>query len=148
MEEDSMIVLGIDPGAEQSGWVLWDGKRVIDKSIDDNPYILQQMQQGGYDRLAIECIRGYGQVVGNDTLIAAEWVGRFDRDCTALLLPRKEIKRHLCGNTTSRDSDIRQALIDRIGPQGSKKTPGPTFGIASHMWAALAVCVTAWDRLG
>lgn len=142
-----MVILGIDPGAENSGWVVWDGTKIVDKGICSNLELLEQMRQGGYDRAAIECVRGYGQVVGNDTLITAEWVGRFDSDCTAMLLPRKDIKRHLCGNTTSRDSDIRQALIDRIGPQGTKKAPGPTFGVGSHMWAALAVSVTARDKL-
>jgi hypothetical protein len=40
---------------------------------------------------------------------------------------------------------VRQALIDRLGPQGTKKNPGPTYGMRSHLWAALAVGVYAWD---
>jgi hypothetical protein len=40
---------------------------------------------------------------------------------------------------------VRQALIDRLGPQGTKKNPGPTYGMRSHLWAALAVAVYAGD---
>ena len=39
-------------------------------------------------------------------------------------------------------ANIRQALLDLIGPQGTKKAPGPTYGVRSHEWAALAVAVT------
>jgi hypothetical protein len=42
---------------------------------------------------------------------------------------------------------VRQALIDRLGLQGTKKAPGPTYGIKSHEWAALAVAVYGWDQL-
>ena len=41
--------------------------------------------------------------------------------------------------------NIRQALIDRFGPQGSKKNPGPTFGFGGDTWAALAVGATYID---
>jgi len=43
----------------------------------------------------------------------------------------------------AKDTNIRQALIDMIGPQGKKSCPGPTFGMSSHTWAALAVAITA-----
>jgi hypothetical protein len=47
----------------------------------------------------------------------------------------------------AKDQNIRQALIDRLGPPGTKKNPGPTYGVTSHMWSALAVAVTAHDKL-
>jgi len=34
-------------------------------------------------------------------------------------------------------------LLDLLGPQGTKAKPGPTYGIKSHSWAALAVAVFA-----
>jgi len=46
----------------------------------------------------------------------------------------------------AKDANIRQALLDLIGPQGTKKTPGPTYGIKSHTWAALAVAVYAANK--
>jgi hypothetical protein len=43
----------------------------------------------------------------------------------------------------AKDANIRQALIDRFGAVGTKKMPGPLFGVSSHYWAALAVAVYA-----
>ncbi len=34
-----------------------------------------------------------------------------------------------------------------FGEPGTKKNPGPTYGIKSHLWAALAVAVTAYDKI-
>jgi hypothetical protein len=64
------------------------------------------------------------------------------------LIFRKDIKLFLCGTMRAKDANIRQALIDKIGPQGTKKTPGPTYGIKSHTWAALAVAVFAAQQKG
>ena len=56
---------------------------------------------------------------------------------------RQDVKLHLCKSNKAKDGNIRQALIDKLGPQGTKKYPGPTYGIKSHAWAALGVAVTA-----
>jgi hypothetical protein len=53
------------------------------------------------------------------------------------------VKMHLCGNQQAKDKNIRQALLDKVGPVGVKKTPGPCYGVKSHAWSALAVAVTA-----
>jgi hypothetical protein len=39
----------------------------------------------------------------------------------------------------AKDANIRQALIDKLGAVGTKKAPGPLYGISGHLWAALAV---------
>jgi hypothetical protein len=56
------------------------------------------------------------------------------------------VKLHLCNSPRAKDGNVRQALIDRVGPQGTKKGQGPTYGIKSHEWAALAVAVYGWDK--
>ena len=43
--------------------------------------------------------------------------------------------------------DAGAALLDKIGPQGTKKKPGPTYGFKSHVWPALAVAVTVADQM-
>ena len=57
----------------------------------------------------------------------------------------------LCKNNRAKDKNIRQALIDRFGPGkaaiGTKKAPGPLYGLKSHLWSALAVAVVAADAL-
>lgn len=63
---------------------------------------------------------------------------------------RRDIKLHLCNSVRAKDANIRQALIDRYGGKekaiGKKKSPGPLYGIKSHMWAALALAVTYHDQ--
>ena len=146
-----MIILGIDPGAKQSGYVMYNTvtEKVILKNIVENPLVcevIKDFEKSGR-MVAIEVIRGYGIVAGDDTFDTCIWIGRFDPDCKAKLIGRKDIKRHLCGTTTTNDKYIRQALIDRLGEVGTKKAPGPLYGVSGHMWAALAVAVTAADSL-
>ena len=92
-------------------------------------------------------IASYGMAVGREVFETCVWIGRFKQAFRApemvRLVYRKDVKMHICGTPRAKDANIRQALIDILGPQGSKKAPGPTYGVASHAWAALGVAVTA-----
>lgn len=147
-----MKILGIDPGPKESGYIIWDGKRAEAGTMENEALKRYLHKTHLLNAIAIERIRGYGQVAGNDTYETCEWIGRFDESAKAggikvILIPRKEIKNHLCGNTTTNDKYVRQALIDRLGEQGTKKNPGPLYGVSGHAWAALAVAVTCADML-
>lgn len=150
-----MSTLGIDPGSKQSGIVIWTPAThylvMAEKEIN-NEKLLEFCRQLRSDvkinLVAIECIRGYGIVAGNDTFITAEWVGRFMEACypkPVKLITRKEVKLTLCGTTTTNDKYIRQALIDRYGEVGTKKAKGPLFEITGHCWAALSVAIVAGE---
>jgi hypothetical protein len=52
---------------------------------------------------------------------------------------------HLCNSMRAKDANVRQALIDRFGPVGTKKQPGKLYGVATHYWAALGVAVYSAD---
>jgi len=92
-------------------------------------------------------IASMGMSVGQTTFETVRWIGRFQqawRDPEAVrLIYRHQVKQHLCGTQRAQDTNIRQALLDLIGPQGVKKAPGPTYGVKSHAWSALGVAVTA-----
>lgn len=153
-----MKVLAIDPGTEQSAYVLWDGVSILDKGIVPNRDILYGIYEGRWvaDACYIEQVASYGMAVGETTFRTVYWYGRFaeawyvnsEPAQEAALVPRKEIVRHHCFSNKATDANVRQALIDRIGPQGKKKEPGPTFGISSHTWSALAIAVYAVDKGG
>ncbi len=159
-----MKVLALDPGPEQTAFVIWDGAAVIDKDIVPNADLFSRVGDGrGLHACAIEMIACYGMAVGKETFETCVWIGRFMekwRDYAGigdpLRIVRLDIKMHLCHSPQAKDANVRQALIDRIAAQhglsekeviGKKKTPGPLYGVASHAWAALAVAVTAHDRL-
>ncbi|MBQ1764316.1 MAG: hypothetical protein IIZ92_15615 [Aquincola sp.] len=99
------------------------------------------------DTLAIEMIASYGMPVGREVFETCVWIGRFVQAWHSpdkvRLVYRRDVKLHLCGSPRAKDPNIRQALIDKLGPAGTKKDPGPTYGVKSHAWAALGVAVTA-----
>ena len=97
--------------------------------------------------VVVEMVASYGMPVGKEVFETCVWIGRFmqvwhDPDAVRLIY-RRDVKLHLCGSARAKDGNIRQALIDKLGPQGTKKAPGPTYGVKSHAWAALALAVTA-----
>ena len=145
-----MTVLGIDPGPTESAYAVWDGQWIIQFATVPNEVLLQDMRAlvSVPDHCAIEQIRGYGLTAGNETFDTCWWSGRFFErfgERWSTMLPRKTIATHLCGHSKPGDKFIRQALIDRLGAPGTKRQPGPTYGVTGHVWAALAVSVTWYD---
>lgn len=152
------MILGIDPGPEQSGWVVLDGGKVIEScaDTDNDDAMLSVITHFKECHLVIEQIASYGMPVGASTFETVYWSGRFAQcwlDETPYLnqrvirIPRIDVKMALCHDSRAKDANIRQALIDRLGPPGTKSKPGGTYGVKSHAWAALAVAVTAQDQL-
>ena len=152
------IILAIDPGPTESGYVVYDG-RVRVANVIDTPSLLglvHDFTTYGHlgwraDVVAIEMIASYGMAVGREVFETCVWIGRLQQNAfrpdLVRLVYRQAVKLHLCGTPRAKDANIRQALIDRIGPQGTKKSPGPTYGVKSHAWPALAVAVTVADEI-
>ncbi len=148
------MILAIDPGTTESGWVILDGMRVVGAGVCPNADMLGMLRRaadapdapGGVETLAIEMIASYGMSVGREVFETCVWIGRMQqtwRDPESVrLVYRRDVKLHLCGSARAKDANIRAALIDLLGPAGTKKQPGPTFGVKSHAWAALGVAVT------
>lgn len=150
-----MRILAIDPGPAECGWVLWDAaaQRIAHSEImatPSMPAVVACSDRAGHV-IAIEMIASYGMAVGREVFETCVWIGRMQqvamRPEAVRLVYRKDVKLHLCQSPRAKDANIRQALIDRLGPAGTKKAPGPTYGVKSHAWAALAVAVTVGDGL-
>ena len=148
------IVLAIDPGPTTSGWVLFDGARVVAGGADTiNAGLAAYLPSIG-SPVAIEWISNMGMQVGASVFETCYWVGRFDAAAggACIRIKRIDVKKHICGQTRAKDANIRAALIDRFGgiegkakAVGTKNNPGPLYGVKTHMWAALAVACTWWD---
>jgi hypothetical protein len=147
------VILALDPGPDETGFVRFDGASVLESGILPNDDMLYRVQCAvgrlEAQALAIEMIASYGMPVGREVFDTCVWIGRFKQSWQlpehVRLVFRKDVKMHLCGSPRAKDSNIRQALLDKLGPQGTKKSPGPTHGVRSHAWAALAVAVTALE---
>ena len=150
---ESAVVLAIDPGTHESAWCSWDGASILDKGIAPNADVADMLRGGqiGYDLLAIEMIACYGMAVGAETFDTAVWIGRFieaagfGSTAPHQLVFRRDVKLHLCGTARANDGNVRQRLIDLLGHPGTKAKQGLTYGVRSHVWAALAVAVTAFE---
>lgn len=140
-----MTILAIDPGTSKTAWIVWDGARVINCGIDPNEDCLAMFRSSDlmpYDFAAIERMANMGQRVGEEVMSTVWWSGRFyevlARKTNVARPYRTAIKKRLgCGR--GKDKDVRAALIRKFGEVGTKKHPGPLFGVSSHLWAALAV---------
>lgn len=144
------MILAIDPGTTESGWCLFDLKRVQDAGIYENKRLLGMMRDWPAVPdiiLAIEMVASYGMPVGREVFETCVWIGRFQqswREPEAVkLVYRRDVKLHLCGSPRAKDANIRQAIIDKLGPVGTKAQPGPLYGVKSHAWAAVGVALTA-----
>jgi len=142
-------VLAIDPGTQQSGWCVYVDGRVMAAGVAPNENVLEMVGSNQYrtDVLAIERFEARGMAIGDDSIVTILWAGRFQQAWRApgsvRLVKRSAVKSYLCGTQKAKDANVRQALIDKLGAPGTKKAPGPTYGVSSHAWAALAVAVTS-----
>jgi hypothetical protein len=151
---DQNVVYGVDPGTTHTGWVLWDGKTVIDGGSETpNEEFLERLR-GTTDNIGIpmyiEMIASYGMAVGKETFQTCVWIGRFVEVWSILGYPwqfcyRTQIRTHHCHDARAGDSNVNAALRDKYGGKGTKKNPGPLFKVSKHMWSAVAVATYALE---
>lgn len=141
------MILAIDPGTLQSGFVRFDGRRVHESGVISNQAMLARIEASTDDLLAIEKIEAMGMAVGGEVFETVHWSGIFFHawpgSAAVRRITRRQVKLGLCGSMRAKDPNIRQALIDMLGEPGTKKAPGATYGVTSHAWSALAVAVIA-----
>jgi hypothetical protein len=139
-----MIILAIDPGTTESAAIRWNGQ-VLGKAITPNAALLEWLRQTDRpDVLAVEMIQSFGMPVGSEVFETCLMIGRIQeiahqRQIECRLIYRMAVKQHHCHTAQAKDANIRQALIDKYGPPGTKKKQGLTYGVASHLWSALAI---------
>lgn len=156
------MVLALDPGPDRTAYVLFDARdsHVCECGHVDNADILSMIFWGKSDvPVACETIQSYGMAVGESTFETAFWIGRYWQMAVSVERPfhrvkRSDVKLHLCHSSRAKDANVRQALLDMFsGPGGrpavgTKKSPGPLYGVSGHAWSALAVAVAWSDGTG
>lgn len=148
-------IIAIDPGTNDGAYVVWDctASKLVESKILPNDKLLEFIEQQKFTvNVFCEMIACYGMAVGQETFDTCVWIGRCEQICVYrgvafTKIFRIPVKTHHCHSAKAKDPNIRQALIDRFGVVGTKKAPGPLFGVASHIWSALAIATYAADTV-
>ncbi|MBR5303430.1 MAG: hypothetical protein IKU37_01220 [Candidatus Gastranaerophilales bacterium] len=150
-------ILSIDPGNIESAYCIIDKDTYtpIEFGKIDNHSMLIKLNELQYDKLIIEMIASYGMAVGASIFDTCVWIGRFiqKRKCPDYeYIYRREEKMNLCHSMKAKDSNIRQALIDRFAKfdfkngKGTKKDKDFFYGFKKDVWSAYAVGITWLDK--
>ena len=158
--KQTQIIFAIDPGNTESGYAivempdfnLYEFGKVENNELLD---IISKYKNIMPDVFAIEMVASYGMPVGKDVFETCVWIGRFVEAIKGKkysFIYRKDEKLCLCGKLTAKDSNIRQALIDRYAifdfktGKGTKKNPDVFYGVSKDVWQAIAVGVTYYEK--
>jgi hypothetical protein len=147
-------IIAIDPGNEESAWCAVEKERPLASGKVANSELLGLLHEWPASHLlAVEMIASYGMPVGREVFDTCLWIGRFIQVWNArggkyVLVYRREVKIFHCNSARATDANIRASLIDRFGPGkgkaiGTKKEPGPLYGMKGDTWSALAVAIKA-----
>lgn len=158
-----LIILAFDPGSDRTGYAKWNHTKQIlmDSGDEDNYKLLGKLDDWRNEPnlvFAYEMPELIGQSNWSQILETCWWAGRFAEVWSTQGVPqrvtRREVKLSILGRTNVKgaDSAIKQVLIQRFARnvsnhgKGSKKEPGPFYGLAGDAWQALAVAVTYGDN--
>ena len=122
-------ILAIDPGNEESAYVLLDPDlRPVEFGKQHNELmyanmcisLIKHLKNDDYDlHIAIEMIASYGMPVGREVFETCVWIGRLVerfRKFDTSFVYRKDEKMTICQSMRATDATIRQALVDRFAP--------------------------------
>ena len=149
------MILAIDPGNIESAYCLMEKetyKPIKFGKIRNDDLIDKINSFENVEKLVIEMVASYGMPVGKEVFDTCVWIGRFVQEFVNYIKPqyeyiyRKDVKINLCNSMKAKDSNIRQALIDRFGVVGTKRKQGWFYGFKADIWSAYAVGVTYLDK--
>lgn len=142
----SRLIAGVDPGTTESHVVIFDPshRKAVEAMSLSNAETAEALRRWSqkYIEVAVEGMDPRGLRLGRETMDTLVWIGRFLEASGGVEVSRNAVRLHLCGSSRADDTAIRTVLLDKLGPKGTKKAPGPTYGISKHLWQALAVAVT------
>lgn len=157
-----MFITAIDPGPEQSAYVIYDTVKKLPLEWAKLP----NASTSGLDirsvledpiktyKVVIEMVGCYGMPVGREIFETCVWIGRFielaeKHRRKVVRIERGDIKLHICNSKRAKDSNIIQAIKDRYGgnklAKGHIQKKGPLYGFKADCWQALAVALTYAD---
>lgn len=155
------MILSIDPGNIESAYCVIDktNYKPIEfgkiKNEELREKLLGDLRYYPIESFAIEMIASYGMAVGKEVFETCVWIGRFIESFKCpftYYIYRRDEKMNLCGSMKAKDTNIRQALIDRFAEfdfkngKGTKAKKDFFYGFSKDVWAAYAVGITWLDK--
>lgn len=153
-----MYIIAIDPGNEQSAYCIMEGCRPRQFGKVDNDalreLLINETRVSHYSAVVIEKVASYGMAVGQEVFDTCIWIGRFTEaaQCRVEYVYRMDEKIAICHDSKARDSNIRQALIDRFAAfdkkngKGTKKNHDWFYGFKADIWSSYAVGITWLEK--
>lgn len=153
-----MKILAIDPGNAETGYAILQlpDFQLLEFGKTENNALLGRFKAPlNVDAVAIEMVASYGMAVGREVFETCVWIGRFTQALQGeniSYIYRREEKLALCHDSKAKDSNIRQALIDRYAKhdlkngKGTKENPDVFYGVSKDVWQAIAVGVTFFEK--
>lgn len=147
---NNIIIFAIDPGPVLSSYVVWNGISILDHTTTTNEMLRTHLHYSTCSSYILEQIESYGMPVGKSIFDTVFECGRFyEIKPSLILIPRKEVKLHLCHSSRAKDSNIIQALKDRFEPDllPKQRPKGILKKLVKDQWQAFALAVYYWDTL-
>jgi len=100
------------------------------------------------DNIAVEMLVSYGTLQGNSVYDSILMVGRvqeiaLQKDIPVTLVPASIKASTICHRSRGvKRADMNAELTRIYGGKGTKKNPGPLYGVSKHAWSSLAVAHT------
>lgn len=157
---DHTLTLAIDPGPEESGWVVISEDYtpvMFDK--EPNRQLLDRMDwfKASITDAVIEqpvCMRFSGASISDTAIVAGMFAGILTlKECLPVyLVNRAKVRGKICGKGGN-DSKVINAMADRFAPgvsnrgKGKKDDRGFFYGFTADVWQAFALGVVLKDLL-
>jgi len=149
------LLCAVDPGTKQTGYVYVKaiGKKlclpVLKYGVAKNNSLAASVLASIRPAVVIcEKFEG-GRFFGKSSIETVLFIGELKALCRIegipfVLLPRRYVRFAMTGKASGKgmDTRVRHSLISTYGEPGTSKAPGKTYGITSHVWAALGLAHT------
>jgi hypothetical protein len=147
------MIIAIDPGDQVSAFIIWDNNSdnpISEMGLESNLLLKERLKSTDKSMvysLAIEMVASYGMPVGKTVFETCVWIGAFIEAWGGeyKFIYRKDVKMYLCNSMRAKDSNIRQALIDKFEPglKPKERPKGILKGVSKDEWSAVAIAVYA-----
>jgi hypothetical protein len=139
-------LVSIDPGTTHSAFMRFNPRSMTWDRFGKvpNAIVLTRLFTLQPEMVVCEDMQAMGRPCGAEVFATVRYTGRIQQICFTEGIPfhlikRTTVKKFLCPKMRAKDKDVRAAMIALYGPQGSKKEPGRTYGIANDVWSAFAI---------